>query len=155
MRVFHSIDQLRVAAGEHLGYSSWRTVTQHEVDLFADATGDRQWIHADPERAKTGPFGSTVAHGYLTLSLVPQLVWEVYTVEGVAMSLNYGSNRVRYPAALPVGSRIRADVELLSVEPGAGGFAETLRVTVEREGGGKPVCVAETVSVLYPEPEPA
>ena len=155
MRVFHSIDQLHVAAGEHLGYSSWRTVTQHEVDLFADATGDRQWIHTDPERAKTGPFGSTVAHGYLILSLVPQLVWEVYTVEGVAMSLNYGSNRVRYPAALPVGSRIRAGVELLSVEPGAGGFAETLRVTVEREGGGKPVCVAETVSVLYPEPEPA
>jgi acyl dehydratase len=155
MRVFHSIDELRAAAGEHLGYSSWRTVTQREVDLFADATGDRQWIHVDPERAKAGPFGSTVAHGYLTLSLVPQLVWEVYTVEGVAMSLNYGSNRVRYPAALPVGSRIRGGVELLSVEPGAGGFAETLRVTVEREGGGKPACVAETVSVLYPEPEPA
>jgi acyl dehydratase len=155
VRVFHSIDELRAAAGEHLGYSSWRTVTQREIDLFADATGDRQWIHTDPERAKTGPFGSTVAHGYLTLSLVPQLVWEVYTVEGIGMSLNYGSNRVRYPAALPVGSRIRAGVELLSVEPGAGGFTETMRVTVEREGGGKPVCVAETVSVLYPEREPA
>jgi acyl dehydratase len=152
MRVFHGIDGLRAAVGEHLGYSRWRTVTQHEVDLFADATGDRQWIHVDPERAKTGPFGSTVAHGYLTLSLVPQMVWEVYTVEGVGMALNYGSNRVRYPTALPVSSRIRAGVELLSVKPGAGGFQETLRVTVEREGGNKPVCVAETVSVLYPEP---
>ena len=152
MRVFHGIDGLRAAVGEHLGYSRRRTVTQHEVDLFADATGDRQWIHVDPERAKTGPFGSTVAHGYLTLSLVPQMVWEVYSVEGVGMALNYGSNRVRYPTALPVGSRIRAGVELLSVEQGAGGFQEILRVTVEREGANKPVCVAETVSVLYPEP---
>jgi acyl dehydratase len=152
MRVFGGIDELRAAAGEHLGYSPWRTVTQHEIDLFADATGDRQWIHTDPVRAKTGPFGSTVAHGYLTLALVPRMVWQVYTVEGVGMSLNYGSNRVRYPAALPVGSQIRAGVELLSVEPGAGGFQETSRVTVQREGGGKPVCVVETVSVLYPEP---
>jgi acyl dehydratase len=152
MRIFRGIDELGAAVGEHLGYSRWRTVTQHEIDLFADATGDRQWIHVDPERARTGPFGSTVAHGYLTLSLVPQMVWEVYTVEGVGMALNYGSNRVRYPTALPVGSRIRAGVELLSVEPGGGGFQEILRVTVEREGGGKPVCVAETVSVLYPEP---
>ena len=152
MRVFHSIDELRGAAGEHLGYSEWRVITQHEVDLFADATGDRQWIHTNPERAKSGPFGTTVAHGYLTLSLVPQFVWTIYTVEGIGMALNYGSNKVRYPAALPVGSRIRAGVELLSVDPGAGGFTEKLRVTVEREGGDKPVCVAETVSVLFPEP---
>ena len=106
----------------------------------------------DPERAKAGPFGSTVAHGYLTLSLVPQLVWEVYAVEGGGMTLNYGVNRVRFPAPLPVESRIRAGVELLSVEPAADGFQEMLRVTVEREGGGKPVCVAETVTLIFPKP---
>jgi acyl dehydratase len=151
MRVFHGVDELRAAAGEHLGHSGWRTITQQEIDLFAGATGDRQWIHVDPERAKAGPFGSTVAHGYLTLSLVPQLVWEVYAVEGTGMTLNYGVNRVRFPAPLPVESRIRAGVELLSVEPAAGGFQEMLRVTVEREGGGKPVCVAETVTLIFPK----
>ena len=121
-----------------------------EVDLFAEATGDHQWIHVDPERAKSGPFGTTVAHGYLTLSLIPQMVWTIFTVEGIRMSLNYGVNKVRFPAPLPVGSRIRASVDLISLEPGGGGFQEILRVTVEREGGDKPVCVADTVSILFP-----
>jgi acyl dehydratase len=149
-KTFHNLDELKAVVGTHMGESDWRTVTQREVDLFAEATGDNQWIHVDPERAKSGPFGTTVAHGYLTLSLIPQMVWTIYTVEGIGMSLNYGVNKVRFPAPLPVGSRIRASVDLISLEPGGGGFQEILRVTVEREGGDKPVCVADTVSILYP-----
>ena len=151
LKTFHGLDELKATVGTHLGESDWRVVTQEEVNLFADATGDHQWIHVDPERAKDGPFGTTVAHGYLTLSLVPQLVWTIFKVEGIGMSLNYGVNKVRFPAPLPVGSRIRASVDMLSLEPaGGGGFQEVMRVTVEREGGDKPVCVAETVAMLFP-----
>ena len=109
MKVFESVDELRAAAGEHLGYSDWHTVDQAQVTAFAEATGDRQWIHVDPERAAQGPFGTTVAHGYLTLSLLPMLVSQVYRVTGVRMGLNYGLNRVRFPAPLPTGSQVRAD----------------------------------------------
>ena len=119
MKIYQSLADWEGALGTHVGYSDWRVVTQHEVDLFAEATGDHQWIHVDPIRAKDGPFGGTIAHGYLTLSLIPQLVWGIFKVEGVEASLNYGPNRVRFPAPLPVGSRIRAGVELISLEPTA------------------------------------
>jgi acyl dehydratase len=150
VRTFHGIDDLRTAVGSHLGYSDWHTVTQEQVDLFADATGDHQWIHTDPERAASGPFGGTIAHGYLTLSLVPMLSWEVYTVEGLAMGVNYGSDKVRFPASVPVGSRVRAGVELLALEASAAGEQLRSRVTVEVEGQVRPACVAEVVSVLVP-----
>ena len=150
MKVFQSIEEVEGAIGAHLGYSAWHTVTQEQIDTFARATGDHQWIHVDPERAAGGPFGTTIAHGYLTLSLVPMLVWQVYKIEGLKMSVNYGADKLRFPAPVPVGSRVRAGVELLSLTPGGGGQRLKARVTVEREGGAKPVCVVESVSVLVP-----
>ncbi|MCU7825962.1 MaoC family dehydratase [Kitasatospora sp. DSM 101779] len=150
MKIFQGIEQLAQAAGTHLGYSDWHTVTQRQIDTFAEATGDHQWIHVDPAKAAQGPFGSTIAHGYLTLSLVPMLVWQVYRVEGVRMGVNYGANKLRFPSPVPVDSRVRAGVELLSVVPGGGGHQATVRVTVELEGGAKPACVVETVSILVP-----
>ncbi len=148
MRTFQGLDELERAVGTHLGHSDWHRIDQRQIDLFAEATGDHQWIHVDPERAAQGPFGATIAHGYLTLSLVPRLVWQVYTVEGLSMGVNYGSNKVRFPAPVPVGSRVRAGVELLALERRPGGAQSVVRVTVEREGADKPACVAETVSVL-------
>jgi acyl dehydratase len=137
------------ATGEHLGYSEWHEVDQKRVDLFADATGDHQWIHVDPERAAAGPFKRTIAHGFLTLSLVPVLVTDVYGVAGVRMAVNYGLNKVRFPAPVPVGSRVRAGVELVEVSPVEGGVQVVTRVTIEVEGAAKPCCVAETVARLY------
>lgn len=148
MRVLNGLEELQAAVGEHLGYSDWVEIDQQRIDLFAEATGDHQWIHVDPEKAKAGPFGSTIAHGYLTLSLIPMLVWQIYTVEGTKMGVNYGCNKVRFPSPVPVGSRVRAGVELLSVTPGGGGQQVVARVTIEREGGDRPACVAETVSVV-------
>ncbi|GID93923.1 MaoC family dehydratase [Amorphoplanes digitatis] len=148
MKVFQGIEELERAVGTHLGYSGWHTVTQRQIDTFAEATGDHQWIHVDPAKAAAGPFGGTIAHGYLTLSLVPTLVWQVFTVEGVRMGVNYGANKVRFPSPVPVDTQVRAGVELLSVQPGGGGHQVITRVTVEREGADKPACVAETVSVL-------
>ena len=148
MKTFNGLDEFEQAVGTHLGYSDWHTITQEQINLFAEATGDHQWIHTDPERAATGPFGTTIAHGYLTLSLVPALVWQIYTVEGLAMGVNYGSNKVRFPSPVPVGSRVRAGVELLKLTRDPRGAQATVRVTIEREGGDKPACVAETVSVL-------
>ncbi|EFE71476.1 conserved hypothetical protein [Streptomyces viridosporus ATCC 14672] len=150
MKVFNGIDELEKAVGTHLGYSPWHTVTQQRIDLFADATGDHQWIHVDPEKAAAGPFGTTIAHGYLTLSLIPRLAGQVYRVDGLAMNVNYGCDKVRFPSPVPTGSRVRAGVELLSLAPGPKGVRSTCRVTVEREGADKPVCVAETVSVMVP-----
>lgn len=150
MKVFRGIAELEKAVGTHLGYSDWHTVTQQQIDAFADATGDHQWIHVDPVRAAEGPFGTTIAHGYLTVSLVPMLVWQIYTVEDVAMGVNYGANKARFPSPVPVDSRVRAGVDLVSVTPGAGGYQVVARVTVEREGEGKPACVIDTVSVLVP-----
>ncbi len=149
MRSFPSIDSLREAVGQHLGYSDWHTVDQKQVDLFAEATGDHQWIHVDPERAAKGPFGRTIAHGYLTLSLVASLIPEVYSVDGVRMAINYGVNKVRFPAPLPVGSRVRAGVELAELSDVERGVQLIMRVTVEVEGQPKPCCVAETVVRLY------
>ncbi len=150
MKIFQSVAEVERAVGSHLGYSGWHTVTQEQIDTFARATGDHQWIHVDPERAANGPFGSTIAHGYLTLSLVIPLWSELLQVEKVGMAINYGLNRLRFPAPVPVGSRVRAGVELLSLTPGGGGQRLKARVTVEREGGAKPVCVVESVSVLVP-----
>jgi acyl dehydratase len=150
VKVFNGIAELEAAVGTHLGYSDWHAVTQEQIDTFAAATGDHQWIHVDPERAARGPFGSTIAHGYLTLSLVPMLAWAVYRVEGIAMGVNYGANKVRFPAPVPVGSKVRAGIELVSVSPGGSGYQVIARVTVELAGSDKPACVVETVSILVP-----
>ena len=150
MRVFENVDAFASAKGEHLGYSDWHTITQEQVNLFAEATGDHQWIHVDVERAKQGPFGGTIAHGYLTLSLIPRLAQQIYTVENLTMGINYGSNKVRFPATVPVGSRVRAGSELLDVVDAKLGKQFIVRTTVEIEGGEKPACVAETVVLLVP-----
>ncbi|HEY2947231.1 MAG TPA: MaoC family dehydratase [Micromonosporaceae bacterium] len=147
---FASLDDLRSAAGTELGVTDWIEIDQDRIDQFADATGDHQWIHVDPERARSGPFGGTVAHGYLTLSLIPALAASVWSLDNARMGVNYGLNKVRFPAPVPVGSRVRARIELLAVDDVPGnGVQLTARVTVEREGGDKPVCVAETVSRVY------
>jgi acyl dehydratase len=140
-----TVDELRTRAGQHLGTSAWHEITQEQVNLFADATGDHQFIHVDPERAKAGPFGQTVAHGYLTLALGPMLMWEVFEVSGATVTVNYGLNRVRFPAPLPVGGRVRADITCASVEEVRGGVQVTLALTFEHEGAAKPVCVAEAL----------
>ncbi|MBB1244014.1 MaoC family dehydratase [Streptomyces durbertensis] len=145
-RVFDSPAALRAAIGTELGPGDWLEVEQERIDGFAEATEDHQWIHTDPERAAEGPFGSTVAHGYLTLSLLPALTSRVLRVEGVRMGVNYGLNKVRFPAPVPVGSRLRARVLVADVEEVGGGVQLTATVTVEREGGDRPVCVATTVS---------
>ena len=134
--------------GDRYGPSSWIDIPQEKIDGFADATGDHQWIHVDPERAKAGPFGTTIAHGYLTLSLLPVASYEVVPRQG-GMAINYGLNRVRFPAPVPVGSRVRATFEVLGVEEHDWGGQATMQATVEREGGDKPVCVAELVFRYY------
>ncbi|MEU2041909.1 MaoC family dehydratase [Nocardia niwae] len=150
MKVFQGLADMEKAVGTHLGYSDWYTVTQEQIDRFADATGDHQWIHVDPGKAATGPFGTTVAHGFLTLSLIPMLTQQIYRVEGLSMGVNYGANKVRFPAPVPVGSRLRAGVELLSLAPATLGFQAVSRVTVDIADAAKPACVAETVAVLVP-----
>src|SRR5688572_1708995 len=136
--------------GSELGSSDWYEVTQKNVNLFAEATGDHQWIHVDVERAKAeSPFGGPIAHGYLTLSLLAPLVEQVFAVSDAAMGVNYGLNKVRFPAPVPVGSKVRARVTLKDVEQVAGGLQTILAVTIEREGGDKPVCIAEWVTRQY------
>jgi acyl dehydratase len=142
-------DELRALVGQHLGYSDYHVVTQEMVNLFADATGDHQWIHVDPERAAAGPFGTTIAHGYLTLSLVPVLMGSVLRVEGTRMGINYGVNRVRFTSPVPVGSEVRAGATLASVEDVAGGVQITTDVVIEVKGAEKPACVAQVLSRLY------
>jgi acyl dehydratase len=150
MRTFASADDLRAAVGEHLGYSDWHVVDQARIDGFADATGDHQWIHVDPEKAKAGPFGRTIAHGYLTLSLIPWLMGEVVAYQGVKMGINYGCNKVRFPAPVPVDSRVRAGAEVAECEDvGGGALQVVMRVSIAVEGQEKPSCVAETVSRVY------
>ncbi|ADI11494.1 hypothetical protein SBI_08376 [Streptomyces bingchenggensis BCW-1] len=149
-RIFTSPEELRSAVGEDLGPSDWLEIDQKRIDLFAEATGDHQWIHVDPEKAAAGPFGTTIAHGYLTLSLLPAFTPQLLTVEGVRMGINYGVNKVRFPSPVPVDSRLRATGRLAEVtEVADGGMQVTLVVTVEREGGQKPVCVAESVARYY------
>jgi acyl dehydratase len=148
-RVFASIDELKAAVGTHLGYSEWWEITQDRVNAFADATDDHQFIHVDPERAARTPFGGPVAHGFLTLSLAVPLVAQIIKVEGIEMAVNYGVNKVRFPAPVPVGSRLRAGASLVSVDDVPGGVQSVVDVTFEIEGGAKPVCVAQTVSRYY------
>ena len=150
MRIINGIDELKTAVGEHLGYSDWVEVTQERVNQFADATGDHQWIHVDIARAtEEGPFGGTIAHGYLTLSLLPTLVSQVFRIDGLKMIVNYGTNKVRFPSPVPVGSRVRAGVEILSVETKGESTQLISRITIGREGSDKPACVAETVAVAF------
>ena len=152
---FQSPSELPAAVGRHLGYSDWLPITQERVNLFADATGDHQWIHVDPERAKSGPFGGAIAHGYLTLSLVNCFLPQIVEVRGISMGVNYGADRVRFPAPVKVGARVRGGAELLKVEETKdGGVQATIRVTVEVEGGGRPACVVDTISRYYPQPRP-
>jgi acyl dehydratase len=147
--VINGIDGLKASVGNHLGYSNYMTITQERVNQFAEATGDHQWIHVDVERAKAGPFGGPIAHGYLTLSLGPMLLPQVYTVTGAVMGVNYGTNRVRFPSPVPVGSRLRVGAKLLAVEEVAGGVQTTIEATFECEGAAKPSCVAELVFRTY------
>jgi acyl dehydratase len=150
VKVFTKIEELEGVVGNHLGYSDWHRITQPQIDSFAETTGDFQWIHVNADRASRGPFGSTIAHGFLTLSLVSALGWEVYRVEGFQMAVNYGANKLRFPAPVPVDARVRAGVDVLSVTPGSSGYQVVTRVTVEVEGSAKPACVAEMVSLLVP-----
>jgi acyl dehydratase len=150
VRHFTDPSDLGAAVGEDWGPGPWLLVDQARVDRFAEATGDHQWIHVDPVRAASGPFGTTVAHGYLTLSLLPVLLADLWSVEGVGTRLNYGLGRVRFPAPVLVPSSVRATARLASVEDVAGGYQVVLAVTVESDrDGAKPVCVAETVARLY------
>jgi acyl dehydratase len=146
MRTFESVADLAAATGETIGQSDWVTISQEEVNLFADATGDHQWIHVDPERAKDGPFGKTIAHGFMTLSLLPRLQHEMYTVKGIKLAINYGLNKVRFPSPVPVGSKVRATTSLVGVEDlGNGTVQGTMSTTIEVEGSPKPACVAESI----------
>jgi len=145
MRTFATLDELQSLVGQELGSSDWIQLDQHRIDLFADATGDHQWIHVDPRRAAEGPFGATVAHGFLTLSLLPEMSASAFVIEGSRMGVNYGLNRVRFPSPVPVGSRLRGHFKLLSWEAVEGGVQMVLEVTMEREGSAKPVCVAESI----------
>jgi acyl dehydratase len=143
------IEGLKAKLGEHLGFSDWHEVTQDQVNRFADATLDHQWIHIDPERAKAGPFGGPIAHGYLTLSLAPHLLSQVLQVEGIKMGVNYGLNKVRFPAPVPVGSKLRVGAAIVEVEDIAGGAQITVDMTFEVDGQAKPSCVAQAVFRYY------
>jgi acyl dehydratase len=152
--VLHGLDGLRERAGQKIGASGWKSVEQRDIDTFATLTGDEQWIHTDPERAKDGPFGTTVQHGFLTLGHATGLLWSVFTVDGFGVVLNYGLNKVRFPAPLRVGSRIRMHVEIAEVKPldgpGGTGAEAVYRLTYEVEGEPKPCCVADLVFRYYP-----
>jgi len=145
MRSFETIAELKDLLGQEIGVSDWITVTQERIQLFADATNDHQWIHVDVERAKAGPFGAPIAHGFMTLSLLPEMGASAMEVLDARMGVNYGLNRVRFPAPVPAGSRVRGRSKLLGFETIEGGAQLTFEVLMEREGSDKPVCVAESV----------
>lgn len=148
MRMFNNRTEIAAAAGQELGVSEWVGITQDRIDMFADATGDRQWIHVDPERAADGPFGATIAHGYLTLSLIPFLGAQVFAFAGDMARVNYGLNKVRFVAPVTVRSKLRSRVAMLDVVDIEKGQQVTLQHTIEIRGGDKPACVAETVTLL-------
>lgn len=150
MRHFASLDALAAAAGETLGTSDWVTVTQGAIDKFAEATGDYQWIHVDRERAKASPFGTTVAHGYLTLALAPRLMDQIYKVDGIRLRINYGLNKVRFTEPVKSGARVRMTLKLLSAEPTTKGARVTTEARFAIDGNERPACVAELVAVLVP-----
>ena len=149
MRTFQTIAELKDLVGQEIGLSDWITVTQERIQLFADATNDHQWIHLDVERAKAGPFGTTIAHGFLTLSLLPEMAASAFGVNETRMGVNYGLNKVRFPAPVPSGSRLRGRFKLIGYEPLEGGAQLTVQVTMEREGSDKPVCIAESIGRRY------
>jgi acyl dehydratase len=149
MKTITGLEELKEAEGQILGTSDWHEVTQADVDAFADVTGDHQWIHVDVERAKETPFNGTIAHGYFTLSLIPLLSRQVFGMEGFTFALNYGLNRVRFPSPMPVGGKVRCTVKVAEVQEMPGGAQTTMEMTLEREGGEKPVCVAETLVRAY------
>jgi len=149
MLTLTGLDQVKDHVGRELGVSDWHLVTQEAIDEFARVTGDDQWIHVDVERAKESPFGGTIAHGYYTLSLAPRFSYDMFTFEGFAFGVNYGLNRVRFPAPMPVGGRVRMRATLAAVEELPGGAQITTELTFEREGGEKPVCVAESLARVY------
>jgi acyl dehydratase len=149
MRTLTGLDEVRAHVGRELGLSRWHEVTQEDIDRFADVTGDHQWIHVDVERATETPFGGTIAHGYYTLSLAPMFSYELFSLEGFAFGVNYGLNRVRFPAPMPVGDRVRMRARLISVDEIPGGAQIAMELTFEREGGEKPVCVAESLARVF------
>ena len=144
--VYARPDELPGAVGTHLGYGDWITVDQDQIDLFAEATGDHQWIHVDPVRAAAGPFGATIAHGYLTLALTNQMLPDLVRVDGISMGFYYGTNKVRFPSPVVVGSRVRGGAELIQVDEVSGGYQAVIRITVEVEGSDRPACVVDSVS---------
>ena len=149
MLTLTGLDEVKSHVGKELGVSDWLEVTQATVDRFAEVTGDDQWIHLDVKRARETPFGGTIAHGYLVLSLAPRLCYDMFTFDGFAFGLNYGLNRVRFPAPMPVGGRVRMRAKLVAVEEIPGGAQITTELTFEREGGDRPVCVAESLACVY------
>ena len=149
MLTLTGLDEVKAHVGQELGVSEWHPVTQEDINTFAEVTGDDQFIHVDVERAKETPFGGTIAHGYYTLSLAPRFSYAMFSLEGFAFGVNYGLNRVRFPAPLPVGSRVRMRATLAAVEDIPGGAQLTTELTFEREGGDKPVCVAESLARVY------
>ena len=151
MKTFQTHAEFAALVGQEIGVSEWLTVTQEQINLFAQATGDHQWIHVDVEKAKSGPFGAPIAHGFLTLSLLPKLFESSFEILETRMGVNYGLNKVRFTAPVPVGSRLRAHMKLLKCEPiDKGGIQVTTEVKVEREGSERPVCIAETIALRYP-----
>lgn len=150
MKTFQTYTEVQAHVGQEVAVTDWITITQEQVNRFADATGDHQWIHVDPERAKAGPFGTPIAHGFLTLSLIPRFFESAFAIAGARMGVNYGLNRVRFTAPVPVGSRLRARLTLQAAEPlPPDGLQMTWLVTMEREGSDKPVCVAESLARNY------
>jgi acyl dehydratase len=144
--VLNGLDEVRAAVGRHLGYSDWLEISQERVNQFAEATGDHQWIHVDVERAKAGPFGGPIAHGYLTLSLSNLFLPQIVEVTGMSMGVNYGTDKVRFPAPVPVGSRVRGGAEMIEVSEVNGGVQTLIRITIEIDGGTKPACVIDSLS---------
>ena len=150
MRTFESLDELKALVGQEVATSPWLTITQEQVNLFAQATGDHQWIHIDVERAKAGPFGAPIAHGFLTLSLLPKIFESTFEIRNTRMGVNYGLNKVRFTAPVPVGSRVRGVLTLLACDPIEGnGMQMTWKVVVELEGSDRPACVAESIGRRY------
>jgi acyl dehydratase len=149
MLTLTGLEEVKAHVGKELGVSDWHLVTQERIDQFAEVTGDDQWIHVDPERARETPFGGTIAHGYYTLSLAPRFSYDMFKFEGFSFGLNYGLNRVRFPAPLPVGQKVRMRATLKALEEMPGGAQITTELSFEREGADKPVCVAESLSRVY------
>jgi acyl dehydratase len=149
MLTLTGLDEIKAYEGKELGVSDWQLVTQEKINQFAEVTGDDQWIHVDVERAKQTPFGGTIAHGYFTLSLAPRFTYDMFKLEGFAFGINYGLNRVRFPAPMPVGGKVRMRARLAAVEEVPGGAQLVTELTFEREGGEKPVCVAESLTRVY------